>query len=202
MADDRSMLEKLLNMLAADDMTALVAVRKIRAMAEKEKKTVGDLCLSGKVIYQERVVYRDRAPERGPVRDDIWEAMRRARRDNEDTERARQARKDEERRQQERQAKERYGSAFDDAEMSDEEREKARAKRQERRNERHARRILLGDLEQALKEDDDDLTAWEIEFASTVPFQYSYDYELSRNQKFHAERIIRKVRINKQGSPI
>lgn len=198
MADDRSMLEKLLNMLAADDMTALVAVRKIRAMAEKEKKTVGDLCLSGKVIYQDRVVYR----ERSPMGENIHEAMRRSRRDHEDTERARQARRDEERRQQEQQAKARYGNAFDDAEMSDEERETARAKRQERRNERHARRMLLDDLEQALKDDDDDLTAWEIEFASTVPFQYAYDYELSRNQRFHAERIIRKVRINKEGSPI
>lgn len=209
MADDRSRLEKLLNMLAADDMTALVAVRKIRDMAQAEKKTVGELCMSGRVVYQDRVVYRERerpANERPRTRqehDDFAKDFTDAFRRGEDV-RAEMRRKAREAREAEKAERNKhfYG-AFDDAEMSDEEREATRATRGKTRESRFTgSRAKLDLLIEALETDDKDLTYWEIDFCQTVPHQYAFDWELSRKQNEVADRIIRKMKRNREGSPI
>lgn len=200
MADDRPLLEKLLNMLAAEEDTIrAVAAGKIAKMAKEANKTVSQLCMTGPTVYVDKVVYRDAAPQRGPVGEQFWEAMRKAAQDNE---RARRQEREHRRQESSEQAKERYRGAFDDAEMSDEEREAVRARRASDRAKQKARRRLLDELDWAAQENDDDLTAWELEFASTVPGQYYADYDLSPNQKRTAERIINKVKRNKEGSPI
>lgn len=203
MAVDREKLAKFVNMLAADDMTALVAVRKIRDMAAAEKKLVSELIMVGPVVYQDRIVYRDAAPPRGPVREDIKEAMRQ----EADRAQAERRARSEQRRQRERaESEERrrraYGSAFDDAEMTDEQREAARAARAERRTRFKLKRELLDELAWALENNNDDLTFWEIEFATSVPMQYEMDWELSQNQVNTARSIINKVKRNQGESPI
>jgi hypothetical protein len=200
MADNRPLIEKMLNMLADDnDAVVLVAARKIAGMAKKEKKLVADICMGGKTVYVDKVVYRDAAPQRGPTRDDIWEAMRKA---QEQSQQARQQQRQDQQKAREDAAKARYNGAFDDAEMSDAEREEYRAKRASAKARAKARRVLLDELSWAYENHEDDLTHWEVEFASTIPFQYEADYDLSRKQVDTARRIIAKVRRNRGESPI
>jgi hypothetical protein len=206
MADNRSRLEKLIGMLGSDhDGEALNALRMIKKLAADEKKSLPELLLSGKVVYQERVVYRDRDP--GPGTSAFRQAQREWQAEQERQQRERQARREQERREREKRAEEdrrqRYGGAFDDAELSDEEREELRRQRaNKKRKAFRDKRELLDELAWAYENNDDDLTGWEIEFASSVPFQYRYDWELSKNQEEVAQRIINKVRRNKKGSPI
>ena len=199
MAVDRDKLAKFLNMLSADDMTALVAVRKIRDMAATEKVLISDLCMTGKVVYQEKIVYRDAAPGRGNPREDVWAEFKKA---AEEAERASRARAEQRRQQrqaeQDRKRRNVYGDAFDDAEMSDADREAARARGKRAGTER----TLLDEIQWAYDNEDDDLDWREKEFASTVPFQYRYDWELSERQTRFARRIIAKVKRNKGESPI
>jgi len=221
MADNRSRLEKLVGMLGSDhDGECLNALRMIKKIAAEEKKSLPELLLSG----VDRIVYRDRPqparphpkPERNyrdSFKEDFggfdFEEMARKARENAE----RNARTREEARQREAEAKaaesrQRYGGAFDDAEMTDEQREAARARRKARKEggpkQRRSwdTRELLDELNWALENNDDDLTGYEIEFASQVPFQYRFDYELSSKQIEVAKRIIRKVKSAQQGSPI
>lgn len=196
---DRDKLAKFLNMLSADDMTALVAVRKIRDMAAAEKKLISDLVMVGPVVYQEKVVYREAAPKRGPVGDDIWEAMQRAAEQSgmDRKARAHQRRQAEEAAKQARRQQE-YAGAFDDAEMTDEERAAARARGKTADQDR----TVLDELDWAYKNEDDDLDWKEKEFAGTAPYQYRFDWELSDRQVRWARRIINKVKRNQGPSPI
>lgn len=195
-------------MLAADDMTALVAVRKIRDMAAEQKKTVGDLCMSGKVIYQERVVYRER--ERPTSRedhkakaDDFADRFKDRTSTWDERERARKAARDAEEAAAREKRRQAYGSAFDDAEMSDEEREARRQRRNSRKSRFNGARELLDGLVAAGENAEQaDLTYWEIEFCQTVPFQYEFDWELSGRQTDVAKRIIKKFKTNQGESPI
>jgi hypothetical protein len=125
--------------------------------------------------------------------------MRRA---QEQSARARQQQRDDARKAAEDAARARYNGAFDDAEMTDAEREELRQKRASAKAKAKARRRLLDELTWAVENDDRDLTNWEIEFASTIPFQYEADYDLSRKQTETAQRIINKVKRNRGESPI
>lgn len=86
MADDRSRLEKLLNMLMAEEDTIrAVAALKIAQMAKAENKTVADLVMTGgppRTVYIDRVVektvYRDKpnAPDAPQAPGSIMENLR------------------------------------------------------------------------------------------------------------------------------
>lgn len=208
--------ESIIRMMESDqDGEALNALRLLRRMAKAENKNLAEFLMSG----AERVVYRDRPQQEQRGGYDWAAAARRAAEEEVRRREARERQKQDawearqraraEREEEEAQSKrERYGGAFDDAEMTDEERAAARARRAERkangkRNRFHGTRELLDALAAAYEEaDDDDLTPWEADFASTIPYQYSYDWDLSDRQKEQAERIIRKVERNKKGSPI
>lgn len=240
MADNRSRLEKLVGMLGSEhDGECLNALRMIKKIAADEKKSLTELLFTGpeRVIYKDRIVYRDREPEPPPFRrrhssewDEIYrEQMRRAA-----EEAARQAQQEQEARRRRREAEreaaermrrsrrhdpfegmeedtprsERYAGAFDDAEMTDEQRAAARARRKARqegpKKERKAwaSREMLDELKWALDNDDNDLNGYEIEFASTIPFQYQFDHELSERQIAVLRRIVRKVRSARSEPPI
>lgn len=62
-------------------------------------------------------------------------------------------------------------------------------------------RVLLDKLTWAFENDDEDLSMYERDFASTVPYEYSYDWQLSYKQQKIAQRIIRKVE-NGQKEPL
>lgn len=211
---DRARLEKIVGLLGSNydgepDGVAISALRKIQQAARDEKKTMAELLMTGgeRIVYQERVVYRDRPESPGSHfrrAQQEWQAEqeRKERERRADREREREARRERAEEHRRRQ----YGGAFDDAEMSDAEREAMRGARAEkkaggRRGFGGDREILDG-LKWALEQDDGDLTHWEIEFCQNVPFQYRADWELSDSQAEVADRIIRKVRRNKAGSPI
>lgn len=225
MADNRPLLEKLVGMLGSEhngepDGNAINALRKIKQIAKAENKSLADLLMTGKaqIIYQDRVVYRDRDPARPHPKPNHSEGFHSGRGSGFDWEEmARRAAQNEaNRRRREREeaeaaaadSRQRYAGAFDDAEMTDEQREAARARRKARKEggpkQRRAwdTRTLLDELAWALENNDDDLTGYEIEFASNVPFQYRFDYELSKNQIEVLKRIVRKVKSGQAGSPI
>lgn len=211
---DRVKLEKFVRMMESEhDGEALNALRMIKRMAAAEKKNLAELLLNP----NEKVVYRDRpgSPDNGSggfdwrkYQDDIYrEANAHSRARREQAERERQDRRRAERAAREEARRERYRGAFDDAEMTDEERAAARARRAEREQNKGRRaftddRDILDALRQAYEDDDGDLTHWEKEFAGTLPFQYTHDWQLSDRQIEQAEKIIRKVRRNQKGSPI
>lgn len=62
-------------------------------------------------------------------------------------------------------------------------------------------RILLDKLTWAFEHDDEDLSMFERDFASTVPYQYAYDWQLSDKQQRIAQRIIKRVE-NGQKDPL
>ena len=64
----------------------------------------------------------------------------------------------------------------------------------ERPRRRQDQRKLLDGLKAALENGDGFLDFEEIEFCQTVPYRYSFDWELSLPQKRMAKQIIRKVR--------
>lgn len=62
MADDRGRLEKLLGMLGSEfEGERANAALMIAKMAQKEGKTIADLCMTGRTqtVYLDRIVYRD-----------------------------------------------------------------------------------------------------------------------------------------------
>ena len=202
MADNRSRLEKLLGMLGSDhDGERAAAALMIANMAKKEGKTIADLCLSGKerIVYVDKIVYRDRAPERGPPREDVWNEFRKAQERADAERRARQQQRADRQRAERAQ---RYGGAFDDAEMTDEEREAVRARRAANKQRGKGRRDLLDELEKALHEGLVYLDPWEVEFAMFVPAEYETDAMLTPRQVHQAKKIIAKVQQRQGFSPI
>lgn len=138
MADDRGRLEKLLGMLGSEfDGERANAAMMIAKMAQKEGKSIADLCMTGKTqtVYLDRVVYKD-APE--PFKPPS-------------------------------------PTGFDPQAG-----------------------VLLDRLTWAFDNDDRDLDMFEREFASTVPYEYSYDRQLTHRQTSVALRIIRKVEKGKK----
>lgn len=66
--------------------------------------------------------------------------------------------------------------------------------RQERPRRRQDQRKILDGVAKAGTEGEAFLDLEELEFCQTVPYRYSFDWELSVNQKAMAKQIIRKVR--------
>jgi hypothetical protein len=210
MADNRSRLEKYLGMLGSDQMgERAAAALKIHELAKAENKTIVELCMGPQSQRQE-----SRHPQQEPRRDPSYNPFRQRGSSFSDDffadieRRARAAQREAAAAAAKREAesaKQRYSGAFDDAEMTDEERQAARAhKAEQKRRQRPKNRPLLDELHQAYSSYDDDgsLEHWEKEFAATVPHQYRADYELSAKQERTARMIIAKIRRNQGESPI
>lgn len=214
-----------------NDGEALNALRLLRRMAQKEGQNLAEFLFTagghrpqaqqqsnagrrysdGGQGFWEDVARRAREAEEQRQRDaarrrqEETEAAERRRRNQQESDRRNAERRQREReawdKAQEGQRKARYGAAFDDAEMSDADRAKARAGNKKRRF--GGPRDLLDQLEEiATSNDIYDFTMAEQEFITSLPFQYAMDALLSDRQVQWAEDLIRKWHRNKKESPI
>lgn len=210
----RDKIESIIRMMDQDnDGEALNALRLLRRMAQKESKNLAEFLLNGSQPQAK--------PRQSGFADgfDFAAAAARAEANRQKNEKARAEEARQEQRRREREAKKQadrenrrhnYGGMFDDAEMSDEQREAAR----QRRAERNARgsnggfrggrkhRAMLDELAWIAKHADaDTLTNWEFAFADDISLKLGEDWEMSDKQRETADRIIKKYRQS-QDEPI
>lgn len=196
-----------------NDGEALNALRLLRRMAQKEGKNLAEFLLNGPQPQPR--------PRQSGFADgfDFAAAAARAEANRQRNEKARAEEARQEQRRREREAKKQadrenrrhnYGGMFDDAEMTDEQREAARQRRAERNakgsnggfrgGRKH--RAILDELAWIAKHaDHETISGWEREFAEDISFKVESDWQMSDRQSATADRIIRKYRQS-QDEPI
>jgi hypothetical protein len=223
MAVDREKLTKFVRMMESEhDGECMNALRMIKKMAAAEKMNLAELLLTPAAAssgsshggQQQRRPHDRYEPFKWGF--NFEEAMRKAaeeeQRERDRAASARQAAREAEARrreaeqaarakQREEDRKAQFRGGFDDAEMTDEEREARRNKKAKARRERS---ILLDELKTAFVDGRamGILTGWEREFAEDILDKHSEDWELSAKQVDRAERLIRKVQMNQSEPPI
>lgn len=173
--NDKSRLEKLIGMLGSDhDGEVLNAVRFIRKMANDQKITLVELLLTGKERIVEKIVYRDPPMSNHPAAKP-YESPRQDDSYNY------------------------YYNGNTRRKYTDEKYDPfaGRAERPRRQDTRKT----LDALAHAGTEGREHLDWEEIEFATAVPHQYRFDWELTGKQMGKAKAIIRKVKYG-QSEPL
>lgn len=212
----RDKIESIIRMMDQDnDGEALNALRLLRRMAQKESKNLAEFLLNGAQSKPE--------PKASGFQYsggfNFHEAAARAEANRQRNERARAEEARQEQRRREREARKQaeresrrdtYGGMFDDAEMTDEQREAARQRRAERKAKGksggfrggRAHRELLDELAFIAEHADrQTITSQEREFCEDIARKLECDWEMSVKQENWANRIIRKYRQS-QDEPI
>lgn len=171
--NDKSRLEKLIGMLGSDhDGEVLNAVRFIRKMAEEQKVSLAELLLTGKTQIVEKIVYRDPPMSNHPAAKPF----------------------------ESRHTEYDYHYYGNTRRKYTNEGYDPFAGRTEKPRRQDTRKTLDA-LLKAGTDGSEHLDFEEIDFATSVPHQYRFDWELTGKQMGKAKAIIRKVKYG-QSEPL